>query len=279
MKKVVVFSLVLSLGLFSLVSLCSASPIPIRSHVWLYSRAQANDSLPIQIPQEYDDESFGEGDIFPTPIIVIPSPLSASTSATSFFDNPDSGFSRDLSAQASMSAAWSSVASGTLDFSWEFDAETIRGDTSYQYPTGVLQPAGGHFMYGFQTDADGNIVVDYDYTSQGDPAVWALTPFWVRLYQNDTTLANQLFMETLSYPSGTGQLMFPVTSGNTYFLEIHQGSSIGGYIGTWGQVTSGTFEFTIPGDGEIPPIPEPATMLLLGSGLAGLAAFRRRFRK
>lgn len=32
-------------------------------------------------------------------------------------------------------------------------------------------------------------------------------------------------------------------------------------------------------DGESTPIPEPATMLLLGSGLIGLAWFRKRFRK
>jgi len=47
-----------------------------------------------------------------------------------------------------------------------------------------------------------------------------------------------------------------------------------------------TFEFDgaiIPGgdnaDGEIPPVPEPSTVLLLGSGVAGLAWYGRKRKK
>jgi hypothetical protein len=52
------------------------------------------------------------------------------------------------------------------------------------------------------------------------------------------------------------------------------------FDGTGTPVTSGTELSVVTSGAPVPePVPEPATMLLLGSGMLGLAGLRRRFRK
>ena len=50
-------------------------------------------------------------------------------------------------------------------------------------------------------------------------------------------------------------------------------------VAGWGELITGDIWVGTSAPTSIDPVPEPATMLLLGSGLLGLAGFRRKFRK
>jgi hypothetical protein len=80
-------------------------------------------------------------------------------------------------------------------------------------------------------------------------------------------------------PSSAGGLIFPSTPFNGVFGPTGPGggSPISGYTNGGGE--TGTYDITLRGASAVVATPEPATLLLLGSGLAAVAARRRRASK
>jgi hypothetical protein len=114
----------------------------------------------------------------------------------------------------------------------------------------------------FKADGDGSLDIKFEFPGNsanpedrfgiGDESVWTIV---------GTSITASSF-DFLSNPGG-GNVTWATAAHVQGIGDNDEGSGwLGGHK-----------------NGDIPPVPEPATMLLFGSGLIGLAGFRRKYRK
>ena len=140
------------------------------------------------------------------------------------------------------------------------DAALLPGDFS---DSGTADLNGTHYEQVYWT---GRLDFDSEYVTAGAD-VRASAPFHftgsLSAFLNETRTGTPLFSTELT---GTGTVHI------RFFRELVSDPSVPG--GPWAEVFSVRYAFE-----DQTPVPEPTTLVLIGSGLAGLAASRRRRRR
>ena len=132
--------------------------------------------------------------------------------------------------------------------------------------------------YSFTVESLSRVILDIDYGYGGSGSVDTELGLWTA----DGSLITS--NDDRSYSNLDAYIFTTLTTG-TYIVGVAEYNSWAGYGGwshssnrlDWGDTY--TLQVSVQNPGQTAPVPEPATLLLLGAGLSGIAGLRRKFKK
>lgn len=167
---------------------------------------------------------------------------------------------KNITAEGQVTANWSNnTKNGNIKFK-NVGWNSNRRVTAASADAGLATD----YLYTFSNNTNSTIQMDLNYLTSftGDLNGFGLNGFYVSL--------SGIWNTVLVGISNSGTMTAFLAPFQTYTLTIENGANIGGLAGNIKEMLDGKFDF------HFTPVPEPSSMLLMGSGILALAGALRK---